>query len=88
MVTKIKNRGSGRLLASGQKKHLTKKESSKYISSQDELDWSTDDNIIPANTIPKSQSTIYNILQPLVQIYVEDEKEEVDDRPFRHSWSL
>jgi hypothetical protein len=79
MVTKIKNRGSGRLLASGPKKHLTKKESSKYISSQDELDWSTDDNIIPANTIPKSQSTIYNILQPLVQIYVEDEKEEVDD---------
>ncbi|KAG7350978.1 hypothetical protein IV203_010338 [Nitzschia inconspicua] len=69
-------RSSRRLRANQPKKELTEAEATKYISSQDDLDWSTNDNFMPANPNPRM---ISRIVQPLVQIYIEDGKEEVDD---------
>jgi hypothetical protein len=67
-------RGSNRT-----KKELTEAEMTKYISSQDDLDWSTDENGVPAKPNPQTVSARNSIVQPLVQIYLEDGKEDADD---------
>jgi hypothetical protein len=74
-------RGSNRT-----KKELTEAEMTKYISSQDDLDWSTDENGVPAKPNPQTVSARNSIVQPLVQIYLEDGKEDADDTISAMSW--
>ena len=67
-----RNRSFRRL---SQRKLLTEEDLMKYVSSNDDLDWSDDDDIHP-NPVHHPSS----IVQSLVEIYIdEDTKEEVDD---------
>ncbi|KAL3913668.1 MAG: hypothetical protein SGILL_006398 [Bacillariaceae sp.] len=56
------------------KKQLTEKEMMRYISSQDDLDWSAADDNAPANPNMNRQQPLTSIVEPLVQIYLEDRK--------------
>ncbi|KAL3920331.1 MAG: hypothetical protein SGARI_006970, partial [Bacillariaceae sp.] len=54
---------------------LTEEEMKKYISSQDDLDWSANDNVNPNRVVPLS-----SIVEPLVQIqYAKGNSDDVDD---------